>query len=254
MGLNRAFWVGVAALAASAASAGETGDHAHDHDHDHAHSDDGGDETRSAAAHVHGLAHLGLAVDGDILSVQLDSAFYNLVGFEHAPETAEQKLALAQAAAALADPAVWLGLPAAAGCTLTHSDLGALAPWAGGDQAHDDHAEHAAHDDHDDHADHGDHDHHEADHHHDEAGDEAHDEAAHDHDHGDHDHGDEGHGHKDAHLTYELTCAEPAALDAADVTLFANFPNLEEIEAVALTDAGQSNAALKPASARFTLP
>lgn len=44
--------------------------------------------------HVHGVATLQITQDKDIVSIDLQSPLANLLGFEHAPHTAEQKQAV----------------------------------------------------------------------------------------------------------------------------------------------------------------
>ncbi|MEO5343231.1 MAG: DUF2796 domain-containing protein [Gammaproteobacteria bacterium SHHR-1] len=46
---------------------------------------------RQHSAHVHGQAQLNLVLDGDTLLIELQSPAANLLGFEHAPRTAEQR-------------------------------------------------------------------------------------------------------------------------------------------------------------------
>ncbi len=59
------------------------------------------------------------------------------------------------------------------------------------------------------------------------------------------------HGSMTVDLTY--TCTAGAMADAIDVTAFGNFAGFEEIDAVALTDSGQSAAALTRSSTRLDL-
>lgn len=47
-------------------------------------------------AHVHGLAQLEVAVEGDELHIRLESPLENLLGFEHAPRDARERAAVAQ--------------------------------------------------------------------------------------------------------------------------------------------------------------
>jgi len=54
-------------------------------------------ETRSAGKHEHGSSSLGIAVDGNILAIDLDGPAANLIGFEHKPATPEQTAVLAKA-------------------------------------------------------------------------------------------------------------------------------------------------------------
>lgn len=52
-----------------------------------------GHQHGSIAAHVHGEAELNIVVDGLDVLVEFISPLENLLGFEHAPETAEQQQA-----------------------------------------------------------------------------------------------------------------------------------------------------------------
>lgn len=51
--------------------------------------------------HVHGSASLEVTVDGPTLSLRLTTPLENLLGFEHAPRTAQQKKAVSDMAASL---------------------------------------------------------------------------------------------------------------------------------------------------------
>jgi len=55
----------------------------------------------AAPAHVHGVAKMDLAVDGNKLTLSMEMPLDNLVGFEHLPKTDKQKAALAEAMATL---------------------------------------------------------------------------------------------------------------------------------------------------------
>lgn len=93
---------------------GEDKDHsAHDHtgaDDEHQH------DGRSAGAHVHGAANLSIVLDGKTVNIELETPLYNLLGFEHAPKTPEQKEAVAAATATLEQPGSILSFNSAAGC------------------------------------------------------------------------------------------------------------------------------------------
>lgn len=64
-------------------------------DHHHSSSEDNGSEahgvTRSAESHTHGGAEMGFVIDGKSVIVEFETPLYNLVGFEHAPDTQVQK-------------------------------------------------------------------------------------------------------------------------------------------------------------------
>ena len=49
------------------------------------------EEQRHHDAHVHGVAHLNAAVEGTNLHLEFTSPAANIVGFEHQPQTPEQK-------------------------------------------------------------------------------------------------------------------------------------------------------------------
>ena len=56
-----------------------------------------------AEAHVHGEAELNIVIDGEQVLVEFISPLENLLGFEHEPETAEQKQAVLDLQQHLAD-------------------------------------------------------------------------------------------------------------------------------------------------------
>lgn len=65
-------------------------------------------------AHVHGIAKLQVAVDGDILTLGLESPLDNLLGFERMPRSEKQKAAVRDMAERLNKPgALFLPTPAA---------------------------------------------------------------------------------------------------------------------------------------------
>ncbi|GGY57490.1 hypothetical protein GCM10011297_32660 [Bacterioplanes sanyensis] len=72
-------------------------------------------------AHEHGIARLNLVMHDDTLMLELQSPAANIVGFEHAPQTAEQKQQLAQAQQQLALLPTLLKSPHR--CQLHHADV-----------------------------------------------------------------------------------------------------------------------------------
>ena len=181
-------------------------------------------------AHEHGAAQLDVLIDGDMLLIDLDTPAANVLGFEHAPSTDEQRDAVASARALLESGELFVP-DAAAGCTLDSAEVEiALA---------DEDAEHS-------------------DEHHDDEHEEGHDEEhgdehAEDHDdeHAD-DHGDEHADHEDAvhsdiTAAYAYRCDEPAALDQVTTTLFGAFDGgFEDIDVQLAGPGGQSAAELSP--------
>jgi hypothetical protein len=68
-------------------------------------------------AHVHGVMSLNIALDGALLSVQLDTPQDSLVGHERRPRPGAEATAAAAALALLRDAPRWFRPDAAAGCT-----------------------------------------------------------------------------------------------------------------------------------------
>lgn len=106
----------------------------------------------AGGAHEHGVAHLSLVQEGRTVTLGFESPLDSLVGFEHEPRTDEQKQALRQAKAALANAAQVVTFPAAARCVLQSADVSL--PFDG--EEHDEHKhdgqKHDAHE-HEEHAD-----------------------------------------------------------------------------------------------------
>ncbi|CAH7012200.1 conserved hypothetical protein [Vibrio chagasii] len=216
------------------------------------------EEFRSHGAHVHGQVEVNIAQDGQELLVEVTAPGADVVGFEHAPETAEQKKVFEQAIAQLNKPDELFSFNNA-NCTLKFKSVSNTLEsdhneheghdHEGHDHAkhdHDDHeghehAEHAEHAEHD-HDDHKDHDH--AEHDHDDHKD--HDHAEHDHDdHEGHDHHDhEGHdhsegGHGEFTVEYHYQCSDVAKLDTVNTQWFSKFSNTEKMTVNLLTDTAQ---------------
>lgn len=98
------------ALAATGLQAAEDEHHEHNHNHDNEH--------QSYAAHVHGEAVLNIVIDGELILAEFISPLENLLGFEHEPETAEQKQAYQDLLQDLADSQAVFGVSDAR-CTQT---------------------------------------------------------------------------------------------------------------------------------------
>lgn len=82
-------------------------------------------------AHVHGIASLQVAVDGSTLTLRLRTPLENLVGFEHAPQTEQQKKAIADMEQSLRMPESHFGPTTAAGCAPVATKLDSPFPAAG---------------------------------------------------------------------------------------------------------------------------
>ncbi|MFA0611507.1 DUF2796 domain-containing protein, partial [Vibrio sp. 10N.222.49.B4] len=117
------------------------------------------EEFRSHDAHVHGQVEVNIAQDGQELLVEVTAPGADVVGFEHAPETAEQKKVFEQAIAQLNKPEELFSFNNAS-CTLKFKSVANTLEGDHDDHEGHDHADHAEHD----HDDHKDHDHAEHDH------------------------------------------------------------------------------------------
>lgn len=71
------------------------------------------------AAHVHGVAHLAVAVDAQVLVMDLEVPLVNLVGFEHTPANDTERDAFAQAARTLKQADNLFKFNASAKCAAT---------------------------------------------------------------------------------------------------------------------------------------
>ncbi|GAB1718942.1 MAG: hypothetical protein NTAFB09_06730 [Nitrosospira sp.] len=85
---------------------------------------------QSPGAHVHGQAALEVAVDGGTVRLNLYTPLDNLVGFEHAPRTAEEHRAIRAMAAKLHQGDTLFLFTPSAGCRLEsiHLQSAALSP------------------------------------------------------------------------------------------------------------------------------
>jgi len=169
-------------------------------------------EHRELGAHEHGHGHLNLVVDGDQLMIELQAPAADLVGFEHAAKSDEEKAQYAKAITRLQQPDALFRFDPAAGCKLTQQELQA----AKEDHAHDhDHDKAAS----------GEHEHH---HDHDEA------------------------GHADMGAMYTYTCATPAKLTGLEATLFSVYPSLEKLSVQGILPTGQTAAELTPSANKLS--
>ncbi|TKF99356.1 DUF2796 domain-containing protein [Vibrio lentus] len=184
------------------------------------------EEFRSHEAHVHGKVEVNIAQDGQELLVEVTAPGADVVGFEHAPETAEQKKVFEQAIAQLNKPEELFGFNNA-GCTLKFKSVTNTLEGDHDDHEGHDHAEH-------DHDDHKGHDH--AEHDHDDH--KGHDHAEHNHDdHEGHDHSEGGHG--EFTVEYHYQCSNIEKLDTVNTQWFSKFGNTKSMTVNLLTDSAQ---------------
>ncbi|MGY4027121.1 DUF2796 domain-containing protein [Aeromonas rivuli] len=180
------------------------------------------EESHSHGAHEHGHGLLNFVVDGNQLMIELQAPAADLVGFEHAATTAEEKAQYAKALAQLKQPETLFGIAPAAACQLAHQEIKAPQP----EEDHEGHDHDAAHDE-----DHANHDH-DADH----EEHEGHDhDAAHKHD-----------GHADLGAIYTYNCTAPARLNGLTAKLFSVYPSLSKLTVQGILPSGQTAAELTP--------
>lgn len=191
-------------------------------------------EHRQHDAHQHGVVEWHIAQDGNELLAEITAPGSDVVGFEHAPENAEQKAALDSVIASLTTPGALLAMNVEAECKLEAQTVNHTLK---DDEHHEDHEHHDEHKDHDNHD-----------------GHEHHDE------HKDHDHHD-GHEHHDGHdkkaqhgefsAQYTFHCDSPAELASITTTWFEVFGNTEKISVQAISDKGVVASELTPSSNTF---
>ncbi len=78
------------------------------------------DEHRQLGAHVHGHGRLNIAIEGRKVSMELEVPGADIVGFEHEPSTPDQRAAIPEARAKLANAMALFAPAPGAGCELEH--------------------------------------------------------------------------------------------------------------------------------------
>ncbi|MGD9247827.1 MAG: DUF2796 domain-containing protein, partial [Desulfobacteraceae bacterium] len=169
------------------------------------------EEVRHHQAHVHGIAHMNVAIEGDTVHIEFSSPAANIVGFEHHPETAEQKKAIEASIEKLKAGDKLFKLSPKAQGKLTKSVVDTDIINASHPESH---AEHS--DEHDKH--------HKSDKKH---GKEEH-------------HTNEHESHSDYKAEYRFVCKRPEKLAQIEVLLFDIFPGIEHIEVQILTEKTQT--------------
>lgn len=170
------------------------------------------EEPRQLDAHEHGVGQLDIAFDGAQIAMELHAPGADIVGFEYAASSAEDRAKIDTAVAVLARPLDLFALPAAAGCSVVKASAGLESEeMHEDDHAHEEHDDDHAHKEHDD----------------DHAHEEHHD-----------DHAGEGGAHTEFHAEYLLTCDDPAAATTITFAYFDTFPNALEVEVQLITDKG----------------
>ena len=171
-------------------------------------------EQRHHEAHVHSVAHMNVALEGDNLYIELSSPAANIVGFEHQPRTEEQKAAVKKAIETLEAGQKLFALPTGTGGKLVKAKVHTNIE---NDSDHEPGQTHAH-----DHAD---------------TGKEAEVEK---HQHGEHHESDDHERHSEFEAEYHFLCKTPQKLTRVEVKLFRIFPGIEHIEVQLLTDTKQT--------------
>ena len=167
-------------------------------------------ENRQLDAHQHGHGTLNMAFEGNSVAMEFVAPGADIVGFEHAGKSAEDRAIVDAAMAQLANPLELFVFPAGAGCSVTAANVtldGDEGPHNGHDEHHDD-----AHEE-----DHG---------------------GEHDQNHNEHGEEGEAERHTEFHAEYELTCADPSAIEAIEFAYFERFPNAAELYIQLSSDKG----------------
>ena len=171
-------------------------------------------EQRHHEAHVHGIAHMNVALEGNNLYIELSSPAANIVGFEHHPRTEEQKAAVKTAIESLEAGQKLFALPAGTGGRLVKANVQTDIE---NDSDHKPGQTHAQ-----DHA---------------ESGKEAEVEK---HQHEEHHEADDHERHSEFKAEYHFVFKTPQKLALVDVKLFRIFPGIEHIDVQLLTDTKQT--------------
>jgi hypothetical protein len=166
---------------------------------------------RAHGPHEHGIARMNVGIEGNRVTIDLESPLANFLSFEHAPENDAQRQEMRNMAVALRKAENFFLFPGKAACSQESADLKSeaipadlFAPDGARPAATPSPAE-----------------------------------------------GAEGEGeeeHADLDAAFSFRCARPEELRSLDVRLFASFPNLRKVEVQLVTPRGQKAAELTPYS------
>ncbi|HAS6645116.1 zinc uptake protein ZrgA [Vibrio parahaemolyticus] len=187
------------------------------------------EEYRQHSAHVHGHVEFNIAQDGSDLLLEITAPGADVVGFEHAPENAEQEKTLQHAVATLEDSNALFAINPQAQCEIEEVHV---EHTLGGQHEEHEHHDHEGHD-HDEHA-HHDHDKHEHD-------------------------GHEGHAHSEHSdhgeftVQYRFHCAQVGELSRIQTDWFNQFPSTESVNVNLFTDTTQSATSLTKSNTQIAI-
>ncbi|HHY0510062.1 TPA: zinc uptake protein ZrgA [Vibrio parahaemolyticus] len=187
------------------------------------------EEYRQHSAHVHGHVEFNIAQDGSDLLLEITAPGADVIGFEHAPENAEQEKTLQHAVATLEDSNALFAISPQAQCEIEEVHV---EHTLGGQHKEHEHHDHEGHD---------------------------HDEHAH-HDHDKHDHdGHEGHDHSEHSdhgeftVQYRFHCAQVGGLSRIQTDWFNQFPSTESVNVNLFTDTTQSATSLTKSNTQIAI-
>ncbi|EHH1170803.1 zinc uptake protein ZrgA [Vibrio parahaemolyticus] len=187
------------------------------------------EEYRQHSAHVHGHVEFNIAQDGSDLLLEITAPGADVVGFEHAPENAEQEKTLQHAVATLEDSNALFAINPQAQCEIEEVHV---EHSLGGQHEEHEHHDHEGHD-HDEHA-HHDHDKHEHD------------------DHEGHDHSEHS-DHGEFTVQYRFHCAQVGELSHIQTDWFNQFPSTESVNVNLFTDTTQSATSLTKSNTQIAI-
>ncbi|EHH1239174.1 DUF2796 domain-containing protein [Vibrio parahaemolyticus] len=187
------------------------------------------EEYRQHSAHVHGHVEFNIAQDGSDLLLEITAPGADVVGFEHAPENAEQEKTLQHAVATLEDSNALFAINPQAQCEIEEVHV---EHSLGGQHEEHEHHDHEGHD-HDEHA--------------------HHDNDKHEHD------GHEGHAHSEHSdhgeftVQYRFHCAQVGELSRIQTDWFNQFPSTESVNVNLFTDTTQSATSLTKSNTQIAI-
>ncbi|WP_031414815.1 zinc uptake protein ZrgA [Vibrio parahaemolyticus] len=182
------------------------------------------EEYRQHSAHVHGHVEFNIAQDGSDLLLEITAPGADVIGFEHAPENAEQEKTLQHAVATLEDSNALFAINPQAQCEIEEVHV---EHTLGGQHEEHEHHDHEGHD-HDEHA------------HHDHDGHEGHDHSEHS------DHGE-------FTVQYRFHCAQVGELSRIQTNWFNQFPSTESVNVNLFTDTTQSATSLTKSNTQIAI-
>ncbi|MBE3886478.1 DUF2796 domain-containing protein [Vibrio parahaemolyticus] len=182
------------------------------------------EEYRQHSAHIHGHVEFNIAQDGSDLLLEITAPGADVVGFEHAPENAEQEKTLQHAVATLEDSNALFAINPQAQCEI--------------EEVHVEHSLGGQHEEHE-HHDHDEHAHH------------AHDKHEHD-GHEGHDHSEHS-DHGEFTVQYRFHCAQVGELSRIQTDWFNQFPSTESVNVNLFTDTTQSATSLTKSNTQIAI-